>query len=120
MPAGIENTDREGFGHYRAYLGFLYPAEPGNLRVLSQGATGLTAPEDQGHDSKPHVLVDASECQRLDDESGLFPDLAEQALDYRLIALENAAGRFPVPVVSALNTRVRPFSSITTPATLTE
>jgi len=31
IPVSIENTDREGFGHYRAYLGFQHPAEPGGF-----------------------------------------------------------------------------------------
>jgi hypothetical protein len=51
IPVSIENADREGFWHDRACLRFLYPAEPGGFRVLSQGAASWAASEDQGYDS---------------------------------------------------------------------
>ena len=54
------------------------------------------------------MFIDASECQRFDGEPRLFPDLAKQAFDYRLIALENAAGRLPVSIVSTLNNQGAP------------
>ena len=104
----IENTDREGFGHYRANVGFSYPPKPGNFRVLSQGATDWTASEYQGYDSPAHIFVDAGKRYGLDNEAGFFFDLTQQAICYRLIALEDAARRFPVRVVSPLDNERAP------------
>jgi hypothetical protein len=103
MPERIENADPVSFGHYRTYLGFPHPAESGNFGVLFQDATHRTAPEDQSHDSPAHVLVDASKRNWLNDEPSLFPDFAQQTLCYSLVTLKDAAGWFPVRIISPLD-----------------
>ena len=66
-------------------------------------ATGHLAAEDQSDDATVHVLVDAAEGVRLDDEAGLFMDLAAQAGLDRLVEFEDAAGGLPAVVVAALD-----------------
>ncbi len=99
----IENTDGEGFGHYRANVGFSYPAKPGDFRILSQSATDWTAFKYQGYDTLAHIFVDAGKSHGHDEEAGFLLDLAQQTVSYRLIALKDAAGRFPMRVVSPLD-----------------
>ena len=59
----------------RAYVGFQCQRTPAAPAFSVRGPQ-LGASEDQGYNSKSHVLIDASQCQRLDDEPGLFPNLA--------------------------------------------
>src|SRR6266568_8671769 len=105
----VENTDCEGFGHYRANVGFSYPPESGNFRVLSQGATDWAASKYQSYDATAHVFIDAGKRYGLDNEAGFFFDLTQQALCYRLTALKDAAGRFPVRIVSSLDNEGAPI-----------
>src|SRR5260370_36336107 len=103
MPVSIKNANRVSFGHYRAYLGFPHPAETGNFGVLGQGTAHRAAPEDQSYDSPAHVLIDAGKRNRLDDEPSLLPDFTQQTICYRLVALKDATGWFPVCIISPLD-----------------
>jgi hypothetical protein len=103
MPESIDNANRISFGHYRAHLGFPHPAESGNFGVFFQGAAHRTASEDQSYDSPAHVLVDASKRNGLNDEPGLLPDFTQQTVCNGLVALKDAAGWFPVRIISPLD-----------------
>jgi hypothetical protein len=44
-----------------------------------------------------------AELPGLNDEPGLLPDFAQQTICYRLVTLKDAAGRFPVRIISPLD-----------------
>src|SRR5690606_31182099 len=58
---------------------------------------------DEGDDAELHVLVDAGEAYRLDRDPGLLLDLAAQPVLDGLVEFEDAAGKLPGAVVTALD-----------------
>ena len=96
------------------------PAEIGGFIVGGQHSPGDLAAEHESDDGAGHVLVDAGQGDGLNIEAGLFADLAAQPIMDALAQFQDAAGRFPAWLSRRQMSRARPWSSATTPATLTE
>lgn len=80
------------------------PAQGASLASGDGRAVGRFAAEDQRDDETRHVLVDARKGRgERDLDAGLFEDLALKGLGDGLLAFEDAARRFPVTVVAALD-----------------
>ena len=90
---GVEDADGVRFVGQVGHVSGCCPAEGGCLVVDLEVTSGDLAAEDQGDDLACDVLVDASQGDRLDVESGLLADLAAQAVVDGLAEFENAAGR---------------------------
>lgn len=106
---GIEHAHGVGGFHSLADLGSGEPGEfAGFVGGVERSACG-GAEEDQGHDAAFHVLVDTREALRLDRDSGLFFNLADEPRFDGFLELENASRRFPMTVVGSANGKNPPL-----------
>jgi hypothetical protein len=79
------------------------PMKRAGLVILGQATPDSSAAEHERHDVTGHVLVHAGEGALFDREPGLLENLTTQRFLDGLAVLEDAAGRFPVTVVSPLD-----------------
>src|SRR6266511_2079145 len=95
----IEKACGERLVHVVADLGRTHPAEFNSLGTGGERAGDDAAPEYQRDDLVPHVLIDARQTIRRQDQISNFVNLTDHTFLYLLAKLEHAAGRLPLTVV---------------------
>jgi hypothetical protein len=116
----VEEPYCERLDHTSGHLSTVQPGNFGRLGGWLRGTRNGAATEDQGHDAKAHVLVDARQLIELDGDAGLLENFPPHRVARILVQLDDPAGQDPFSVVGALDGEHRPSSRMTAAPTLTE
>ena len=92
---GIDEPYRERLGHASGDLSTVQPGYFGRLCGRLRGTRHGAAAEDQGHNTKAHVLVNACQLTRLDDDAGLLENFPPYRVARVLVQLDDPAGHTP-------------------------
>ena len=82
-------------GHASGDLSTVQPGYFGRLCGRLRGTRHGAAAEDQGHNAKAHVLVNACQLTRLDDDAGLLENFPPHRVARVLVQLDDPAGHTP-------------------------
>lgn len=96
---GIEKPYCEGLGHASGDLSTVQPGYFGSLCCWLRSTRQRAAAEDQGDDTKAHVLIDASQLAGLDGDAGLFEDFAAYGVARVLVKFDDPARQDPFSVI---------------------
>src|SRR5580700_4285118 len=93
----------ERLDHTPGHLSTVQPGNFGRLCGWLRGTRNGAATEDQGHDAKAHVLVDARQSAGLDGDASLLENFPPHRIARVLVQFDDPAGQNPFSVVGALD-----------------